>query len=409
MIEQQTLRDIFLMYYGGVAVLNVIACCYLLLRRSNAIAPDVTSPQRLRRWTAALFAVSALSHLWNLPVFLLTDSEQAMLSYLVGGMLDCMTIGPVAIILLLVMLQDRRRPLWPVAVVFVPGIAIMAWSVVTRSFDLLPALYVWFVSLVAGMTVYMVRALRQYGRWLRDNYADLEHKEVWQSIVVLAIILLGLGFYTFDVEGLAYESLIQTIDVVLTGYLLWRVETLSDLHEEDRSAAAEAGERTAAPAGAAPTGYVLGRTVPAGAASAELPLAGAASGDSASADAALAEDGDHPSSIRNNIGPLLKQYCEEQQLYLQYDMSITELARQIGTNRVYLSKHFAMQGTTYNAYINGLRIQYFVRIYREAEQTKQTITVRQLALQCGFRNYGTFSAAFKQNMGMTATEWMSKG
>ena len=379
MIEQQTLRDIFLMYYGGVAVLNVIACCYLLLRRSNAIAPDVTSPLRLRRWTAALFAVSALSHLWNLPVFLLTDSEQAMLSYLVGGMLDCMTIGPVAIILLLVMLQDRRRPLWPVAVVFVPGIAIMAWSVVTRSFALLPALYVWFASLVAGMTVYMVRALRQYGRWLRDNYADLEHKEVWQSIVVLAIILLGLGFYTFDVEGLAYESLIQTIDVVLTGYLLWRVETLSDLHEDGRSAAAEAGERTAAPAGAAPT------------------------------DAALAEDGDHPSSIRNNIGPLLKQYCEEQQLYLQYDMSITELARQIGTNRVYLSKHFAMQGTTYNAYINGLRIQYFVRIYREAEQTQQTITVRQLALQCGFRNYGTFSAAFKQNMGMTATEWMSKG
>ena len=384
MIEQQTLRDIFLMYYGGVAVLNVIACCYLLLRRSNAIAPDVTSPLRLRRWTAALFAVSALSHLWNLPVFLLTDSEQAMLSYLVGGMLDCMTIGPVAIILLLVMLQDRRRPLWPVAVVFVPGVAIMAWSVVTRSFDFLPALYVWFVSLVAGMTVYMVRALRQYGRWLRDNYADLEHKEVWQSIVVLAIILLGLGFYTFDVEGLAYESLIQTIDVVLTGYLLWRVETLSDLHEDGRSAAAEAGERTAAPAGAA-------------------------SGDAASADAALAEDGDHPSSIRNNIGPLLKQYCEEQQLYLQYDMSITELARQIGTNRVYLSKHFAMQGTTYNAYINGLRIQYFVRIYREAEQTQQTITVRQLALQCGFRNYGTFSAAFKQNMGMTATEWMSKG
>ena len=31
----------------------------------------------------------------------------------------------------------------------------------------------------------MVRALRQYGRWLRDNYADLEHKEVWQSFVVL--------------------------------------------------------------------------------------------------------------------------------------------------------------------------------------------------------------------------------
>ena len=29
----------------------------------------------------------------------------------------------------------------------------------------------------------MVCAIRTYGHWLRDNYADLEHKEVWQSFV----------------------------------------------------------------------------------------------------------------------------------------------------------------------------------------------------------------------------------
>ena len=57
------LRDIFLVFYGGVTVLSLIACCYLLLRRANAIAPDVKSPVRLRRWTAALFAAMTLSHL----------------------------------------------------------------------------------------------------------------------------------------------------------------------------------------------------------------------------------------------------------------------------------------------------------------------------------------------------------
>jgi len=31
---------------------------------------------------------------------------------------------------------------------------------------------------------------------------------------------------------------------------------------------------------------------------------------------------------------------------------------------------------------------------------------KQLAYQSGFRSYSTFSAAFKQIMGMTATEWM---
>ena len=44
-------EDVFLMFYASVAMLSLIACCYLLFRRANAIAPDVMSPLRLRRWT----------------------------------------------------------------------------------------------------------------------------------------------------------------------------------------------------------------------------------------------------------------------------------------------------------------------------------------------------------------------
>ena len=55
----------FVTLYGGVAMLNAAAAFYLLLRRSNAIAPEVTSPIRLRRWAAAFLMASALSHvLW---------------------------------------------------------------------------------------------------------------------------------------------------------------------------------------------------------------------------------------------------------------------------------------------------------------------------------------------------------
>jgi AraC-like DNA-binding protein len=118
------------------------------------------------------------------------------------------------------------------------------------------------------------------------------------------------------------------------------------------------------------------------------------------------EDNDHSLSIRNNIGPWLKQQCEESQLYLQNDISLAELAKQIGTNRVYLSQHFAMQGTTYNDYIKNLRIQHFINLYHETTVTHQSITVQQLAYQSGFRTYGTFNRAFKQIMRMTATEWI---
>lgn len=75
----------------------------------------------------------------------------------------------------------------------------------------------------------MLHEVRQYGRWLRDNYADLEHKEVYQTFVVLVVVLLALGVYTYVIEGLAFEFFIQVIDVMLVCYLLWRVEMLSEL------------------------------------------------------------------------------------------------------------------------------------------------------------------------------------
>lgn len=198
----------------------------------------------------------------------------------------------------------------------------------------------------------MVREVRRYGRWLRDNYADLEHKEVWQSFVVLAIILLAYAIYSLDAGELIYEYALDVIIIVLVCYLLWRVETLQTLPLQ---------------------------TLPPDV----LPL-----------------------TIRNNIGPLLKQHCEDTQLYLQYDVSLSQLASLIGINRSYLSKHFAMQGITYNAYINGLRIQHFISLYHEAVATHQPVSAQQMAFQSGFRSYNTFSVAFKKVMGMNTTEWM---
>jgi hypothetical protein len=53
---------LFMLYATG-ATTAAIACLYLLLRRGNAFAPDVVSPVRLRRWTAAFFAALAMGPL----------------------------------------------------------------------------------------------------------------------------------------------------------------------------------------------------------------------------------------------------------------------------------------------------------------------------------------------------------
>lgn len=118
------------------------------------------------------------------------------------------------------------------------------------------------------------------------------------------------------------------------------------------------------------------------------------------------ENNDLPSSIRNDIELLLQQHCIDEHLYLQHDLTLLQLAKAIGTNRSYLSRYFSCQGTTYNAYINDLRINHFVSLYRETIASKRSFTAQQLALESGFRNYNTFGAAFKKTMGMNTTEWM---
>ncbi len=373
MYEQIEEDIIFIMFYGGVTTMALIASCYLLFRRSNAIAPDVTPPVRLRRWTAAFFMVFVLNHVWFMPIFFLTSSDDAMMFNFVGVLLDCMTFFPLAIIVLLVMLQDRRRPLWPVPVMVAPLVVGMGVSVINRSDTILPMLYVYLLLMSIGLVIYMVRALRQYGHWLRDNYADLEHKEVWQSFVVLAIILLVFSTYAFSGKNTAIEYILQTVVVVLICYLLWRVETLSDLSipvynvEEDMDAMEHEEDNTLSLSSSRSTLVAL----PA-----------------------------------RDIGLLLQKHCIDEQLYLQHDLTIIQLAKTIGTNRLYLSQYFSSLGTTYNSYINDLRINHFINLHCEAVASKRSITAQQLALESGYSSYSTFRDVIKRKTGKSVRTWM---
>ena len=354
----------YIMLYTAVIVMAILASCYLLFRKGNAFAADITPPVRLRRWTAAFFAVFVVNHVWYMwPMFFLHSNDDVHLANLVGGLIDCLTFFPLAIIVLFCMLQDRRRPLWPVAVMVMPLVVGMVWCVVTCSEVLFPVLIGYLLLMSIGLIVYMVFALRQYGRWLRDNYADLEHKEVWQSFVVLAIILLVFLIYTLTGDDQTFEYILQLIVVVLIGYLLWRVETLSDLS------------------------LLQPQALPADERATEV-----------------TED-DLP-AVRDNIGELLQQHCVDARLYLQHDLTVAQLAQAVGVNRLYLSQYFSRQGLSYNAYINDLRINHFVSLYQEAVAAQRSFTAQQLAHDSGYQSYSTFSLAFKQRMGQTVTAWI---
>ena len=371
---------LFFTLYGGGTLVALVASIYLCMRRGNAFAPDITPPMPLRRWAASFFAVASLGHIWWY-LFYIYSGDIHSVSYLVAAMLDCVGLLTTIAGTLFAMLQDRKRPVWPLVIATIPYAVLLVLNIAYPSGHFIYIAIAYFLLLYALFSIYMVFAVRQYGRWLRDNFADLERKEVWMSHMLVIVLLLSIITYGFDGGNLIISYLVQLIGLVLTGLLLWRVETLPDLGTQETQEThphpvREGSEYSQEQADELST---------------PLPTREGQGGGSAT-----------------QIERMLAEHCVGTQLYLQHDLTVQQLAHALGTNRSYLSQYFSSQGTTYNAYINDLRINYFMRLYREASQARQPITAQQLASKSGYRSYSTFSLAFKQRMGQSVTAWTRK-
>ncbi|MBR5394603.1 MAG: helix-turn-helix transcriptional regulator [Bacteroidaceae bacterium] len=309
-----------------------------------------------------------MAHVWWL-LFYIYSGDLHSVGYLVLAMVDCVLLFITFAGTLLAMLQDRRRSVWSALVLVIPFVALGGTFMVYSSslLELITAAYI--ILLYVLFTGYMVVAIRQYGRWLNDNYADLENKKVWLSQAVALVCMLLFVLYVLATD-MVFIWFIHIIELVLVGLLLWRVETLPELENSSMESAFFAS----APETVQDNIYLTRKR--------------------------------QPLTIPTNIEQLLDEFCVGTQLYLQHDLSLLQLAQAVGINRFYLSQYFSRQGTTYNAYINDLRINHFMSLYREAAAAQQSITAQQLASDSGYRSYSTFSLAFKQRTGQSVKAWM---
>ena len=181
---------------------------------------------------------------------------------------------------------------------------------------------------------------------------------MWQTYLVMLAFLPSIFFYSFLNVDRVFDFLLEVVNIPLIFILLWRVETLQDLEE-----------------------------------SVEEPF----------------EDGAAESASTTQFAKIelmLQKNCIDTQYYLQHDLSLTHLARHIGTNNTYLSRYFAYKGITYHTYINTLRIAHFMRLYQKTIKTRQYVTAAELSYESGYKSYSTFSVAFKQINGQTVKSWM---
>lgn len=355
MYDHSGLQDIlYMMLYSGAALYALIACIYILLRRSNAFSDSIDPPANLRRWAAAFLASIVLSHIWWPLLGTVVLRDNMLVRTILALMLDRLTFVPFMAILLLRMLQDRKRPVWPVAVVLAPLVVIATLGIIHKDFD--SELYIEYYTRICGIlfVLYYVFALWQYNRWLRDNYADLQHKEVWKSFILISLVTGVFIAYTSRSGGMTPEYVAQINTFIIVSFVICRVETLQTL---DPGLQEEAVDELS------------------------------------------------PKGSRIDIGLLLEQYCESSGLYLQHDITLSQLAQAIGTNRTYLSQYFAQKGITYNSYINSLRIKHFIALFPKADAGNRA-SLQELAWQSGYRSYSTFSANFRAMCGINVSTWV---
>lgn len=86
----------------------------------------------------------------------------------------------------------------------------------------------------------------------------------------------------------------------------------------------------------------------------------------------------------------MKTLFDDEKVYLEPKLSLTDLARQMGTNRTYLSQHInKTYGQTFYEFVNSFRIVHSEHLLAETDYNLETV-----AEMSGFNSLSTFRRAF---------------
>ena len=373
----------YVIHFAVMMTILTSMAVYLLVSKRNAFGSEIVTDQRLRRKAGWMILIYVLVYLANIPLFFWLIDDQQLLQ-IVSMTLDMMLCYPTVLRLMLELLQDRRR--WDNRLWWLSLLAVMpltGWLLTGHAWWKW-AVYGMYIAEVVFFIGWYIRAAIAYRRFLADNYADLEHKEVTWSWIILSSIFFSLINYLLmlfqsDMQiCVALSYIFHLADILFIGIIVWYIDHQQVLEP----LTAEAGVE-------------------------KLPKEQEAETDETAH--TLTDQTTREDIIIARTGALLRKHCEETQLYLQHDLSLKIVAQECNTNRTYLSRYFASQGITYYIYINKLRIDHFQSLYREAMKEKSTtFTLQQLSKDSGFLSYNTFSRAFVSCTGISVSKWQEQ-
>jgi AraC-like DNA-binding protein len=112
----------------------------------------------------------------------------------------------------------------------------------------------------------------------------------------------------------------------------------------------------------------------------------------------------------SNLQPFkekLLQYMEVEKPYLDAEITLSALAKKIGTNASILSRIVNTDtGSNFNDFINGYRVETVRQMLQKGEHKRQTLLG--IAFDCGFNSKATFNRAFKKLTGLAPKEYIGQ-
>jgi AraC-like DNA-binding protein len=115
-------------------------------------------------------------------------------------------------------------------------------------------------------------------------------------------------------------------------------------------------------------------------------------------------------SITNNEGDQalakqIQQVLEQQNMYLQANLKVADLARHMSVSEYRISRVFRhhFNARNFNQFINDMRIKHAKMLLKDSENFQWPILV--IALESGFASVGPFTRAFKSSCNMTPNQY----
>lgn len=222
-----------------------------------------------------------------------------------------------------------------------------------------------FFQIIAGM-IYATRNLIRYKQGLSHFFSNLEDKSIENNRAVLIglFIMLGICFFAVCIWGISYEYYYHTRHFLMLGIgisiycMSYHVSRIT-FDAENIITEMEADESTTTT-------------------SAEL------------------------NETCRKVLPQLARLVDEDLIFLQPNLSLDDISRQINTNRTYISYIINTEfGCNFHEFINNKRIEYAQVLFIRNPH----LTQEQIVEMSGFSHSSSFSRIFKKHTGITYREW----